>query len=267
MLYSKSFKNETLDLNVLTFGTQKCSPGYHYGYAIRKNYLIHYIHSGRGTYTHNGTTNKLKAGQSFLILPGEPTFYAAGISDPWESSWVSLDGQAAPDLLEDAGYFRDKLCIDTGPAGFGDAFFRRMAEYSVHDSGNRGIAGLLLCYLFEASSLREKAQSNPGTSYVDKIKKFIASEYHHKISVSDIAVSMNLDRSYMSTMFKKKTGTSVQDYIVDFRIGKARTLLIHTDLSIKDIATSVGYRDQLNFSKIFKSRVGISPKNFRNQKS
>lgn len=83
------------------------------------------------------------------------------------------------------------------------------------------------------------------------------------IGVSDVAAYIGFTRSYFTTMFKKVTGKSPQEYLIQCRMDRSRQLLLETDLSIQEIAISVGYDDRLTFSRIFKKNYGESPARFR----
>ena len=71
------------------------------------------------------------------------------------------------------------------------------------------------------------------------------------------------DRSYLYRLFKDKTGVSVSDYITRTRISKAEVLLSNGSLSVKDVAYSVGFPDQMYFSRVFKKINGRTPTQFR----
>jgi AraC-like DNA-binding protein len=58
-------------------------------------------------------------------------------------------------------------------------------------------------------------------------------------------------------------GVSPKEYLIDFRIRNARRLLLNTGMTVTEVAAAVGYNDGVNFSKIFKQRVGCSPGSFR----
>lgn len=56
---------------------------------------------------------------------------------------------------------------------------------------------------------------------------------------------------------------SAQSFLIDYRMHKAASLLLGTDMSVKKIARCIGYTDQLVFSKAFKKKFGVSPKNYK----
>ena len=58
-------------------------------------------------------------------------------------------------------------------------------------------------------------------------------------------------------------GVSPQQYLIDLRLRNARDLLISTDLSISEVARSVGYDDPLYFSRLYRKHYGLSPRESR----
>lgn len=92
---------------------------------------------------------------------------------------------------------------------------------------------------------------------------FISEKYAEPIKISDIANYCGLNRSYLTRIFKYATNDTPQEYLIHYRINKARELLTTTDLPIQHIARSVGYLDPFAFSKLFKKKTGLSPTDYR----
>ena len=116
-------------------------------------------------------------------------------------------------------------------------------------------------YMQEAPGLNH--YSYPGTVYARYAIDYINQHYNEKIKIADLATYIGINRSYLTSNFKKATGYSPQEYLVLLRMDKAASKLKNTDLSVSDVAASVGYGDQLAFSKIFKQYYGVSPRAFR----
>ena len=70
----------------------------------------------------------------------------------------------------------------------------------------------------------------------------------------------------LNNSFQKELGMSAQTFLIDYKMHKAASLLVSTSLSVKEIANNVGYEDQLVFSKAFKKKFGMSPKNYKTHK-
>lgn len=80
----------------LYMGREQCDPGHRYG-RVRREYLMHYVASGAGTFRTGAGLRRLTGGMAFLIRPGEEHWYEADSQQPWEYWWL---GFAAPELGE-----------------------------------------------------------------------------------------------------------------------------------------------------------------------
>ena len=103
--------------------------------------------------------------------------------------------------------------------------------------------------------------------YVRKVIEFISKNYSGKISISDIASYIGLDRSYLYVIFNRFMNISPQNFLINYRVERAVDLMQNPELTIGDISRSVGYEDPFQFSKIFKKIKGVSPSEFRNNLS
>lgn len=98
---------------------------------------------------------------------------------------------------------------------------------------------------------------------VDKIITYIKNNYWNDINVNSIIEYLGLNRSYLSTLFKKNMGITIQEYLTVFRLSRANELLDITNESIESIANSCGYRDPLVFTKAYKKKYGVTPTQHR----
>lgn len=104
----------------------------------------------------------------------------------------------------------------------------------------------------------------PENSTIYLIKDFIRNNYcNENISVKDISEHVYLSASYVCTLFKTETGQTLNQYITEYRMEKARQLLADSRNKITDISSKVGYTDGNYFSKSFKKIVGLSPSEYR----
>lgn len=98
--------------------------------------------------------------------------------------------------------------------------------------------------------------------YVDFVKKYISLHYNEEITLNELADILSLSRSHLSVLFKKEVGISFRDYLIDFRMNRAIEILKEKSLPLTVVSELVGYPDYAQFSKIFKKRMGMSPKQF-----
>ena len=94
-------------------------------------------------------------------------------------------------------------------------------------------------------------------------RQHISQKYSEPIRISEIAKHCGLDRSYLSKLFKNATDMTPQEYLLSFRMNKAKELLKDSSISVQNVAYSVGYNDPFSFSKFFKRETGLSPSEYR----
>ncbi len=98
---------------------------------------------------------------------------------------------------------------------------------------------------------------------VRRAKSMIGEFYHTGITLDEIASRLNITPEYLGTQFHKETGVTFSTYIKNFRIQKAKELLIGTSLKLYEIADRVGYSDPKYFSKVFRDTTGQLPAEYR----
>lgn len=92
---------------------------------------------------------------------------------------------------------------------------------------------------------------------------YIQEHYSESITLESIATILNYSVPHLSALFKKGTGYSLIGYLIRIRIDKAASLLVETDVTLREIAASVGYKDPYYFGRLFKKYRGVSPARFR----
>jgi len=98
--------------------------------------------------------------------------------------------------------------------------------------------------------------------YVRFVKEHIEEHWAEEIQLGDLALFAHISAPYLSTKFKKEVGLSFTEYLIRFRINKAKGLLREKRYSCREVADKTGYPDYAQFSKIFKKHVGVSPSEF-----
>jgi len=98
---------------------------------------------------------------------------------------------------------------------------------------------------------------------ISEIKKFISENYMKNINLDDVAKLVCLSPTYVSEIFKRKTGENFSEYLIDYRIDIAKELLKDIRYKIVDVSLMVGYTDSKYFSRLFKKKVGVNPTDYR----
>lgn len=119
-----------------------------------------------------------------------------------------------------------------------------------------------LCYFVEKICQQEDEGAKIKSLPVRKAVNHIEEYYNDRISLEEIAAKINITPEYLSRLFTKEIGKSFSDYVKEYRIEKARQLLLNDKMKIYEIAEKVGYSDPKYFCKIFKEVTGLSPKEY-----
>ncbi|HOJ09840.1 MAG TPA: AraC family transcriptional regulator [Clostridiales bacterium] len=238
----------------------------------RKDYYLLYICRGMMKVLVNGEMMDMCAGQ-FIIFPPECEYKYTRLGDEEVIYyWAHFTGYGARGLLENCKLYGKNIFN----AGFNEQVIREFnnmfSEFIRRDYCFEAAAAshLISACINLSRSMTNLATSsdavNPDRIYASI--KFIHKNFNSNISLKQLAGIEHLSISRYRTLFKQYTGFSPKNYIIALRINRACELTVQTDLSLKEIAESVGYHDQLYFSRIFKARTGIAPncykKNYQN---
>ncbi len=235
-------------LNPIQFGYEDCQKSHFYGPAVRTHWLIHFIVSGFGTFKIGNRTYTVRPGEMFVIPPFQETYYEADNENPWSYIWIGFttDGSlpmALPDVVR---------CPEAG------AVFDAMKDCTAFTGGRSAFLSGKLWDLFALLLGKEQQQND----YIKIATDYMHAEYMLGITVEEIATRLNLDRTYFSALFKKKTGVSPKQYLLHYRMNIAASLLAEQGVSVSVTALSVGYSDIFTFSKMFKRHFGLAPKDY-----
>lgn len=259
-------------LTVLFAGESQTHPEHRVGPKVVDYYLLHHVISGRGTFIAGDLRAELRAGHSFLIPPKQLVSYVSDAEDPWKYRWVAFDGDWAPNLAETAGFRPEGGFVDTGeskgPAelckNIFEAFRTRSRSASLEASGH---LHLLLAALQEASTEARPAAQRPDSHNDELVRQaigYLSTQYAEPVTIEAMAEALGYNRAYLSRLFKRHTGMTPIAFLTQARIDHGRRLLRERpELTVEQIASSVGIQDALYFSKLFRRRYGESPTEYR----
>lgn len=270
----EDLQRDSADLCLVYCGWEYCDPGYRYGPNKRTSYVLHIVRSGKGTLEINDQKYELGEGDAFLIGPEIEAWYEADRQDPWSYMWIGFTGYRAQEYAEHAGFsaqvpFREVKC-GKKLNQYIDGMLEAHQVCYEDELKRNGYLMLFFAALMEDYNRMEpkmESQHNyPGKVYVKHAMEYIACHYREKIKINELAAYIGVNRSYLTSSFKKTIGCSPQEYLIDLRMEKAKDMLRNTTMQINAVAAAVGYTDQLAFSKIFKQRCKVSPRDYRAQK-
>lgn len=118
-------------------------------------------------------------------------------------------------------------------------------------------------YKILSSSSFSHAERNPESRRVKKVKQYINDHYTEQLRLEDLARLVGMTPTSFSRFFRLRTGKTLSDYVLDIRLGFAARMLVDSTKNISEICFECGFNNLSNFNRIFKSRRGVTPKEFR----
>ena len=240
-VFQLNFNCQFSDINPIFAGEADAAPGSRQENARNPYTIIHYVRKGCGTVTARGNTYHVTAGQIFIFLPGEAATYIADEEDPWSFRWVGFSGTLAacfaelPPVVDVPKEVFDNLCDLLHPGC--------LLEYQLSSE---------ILYL-QARVLSDPQKEDDPVRWV---MDYIEASYMNEISVQKLADQVNLDRSYLYRLFKKRNGCSIQDYILKIRLRKAIWYL-EEGYSTQETAALCGFKNMSNFHRQFKTKSEV----------
>lgn len=272
VIYSE-FDTLSMDVAVDFVGYEDCKSLQDFGPAIRDNYVLHYISSGSGYFHYKKEKIFLKKGDLFLLKKNELTYYQADKDEPWSYYWIGINGNRIKDYLSlsrihEISYIKSPDTCDTKKLG---SIIKSMVEDSESiDDHNLKLLKLIgqsyevLYELIRIGPQNNKKSVSSRTQICLDCRRIIETQYNKAdLSIQDIASQLNVNRTYLTRIFKEYTSMSPKQYLQEIRMKRASQLLENTKESVKVIAYSVGFKDPLYFSKAFKEFYDKSPSDYR----
>lgn len=122
---------------------------------------------------------------------------------------------------------------------------------------------ILVDMLIFDSQYSNSEQIQKNDIRIQEVLDYIIINYKEKITIDICANICSMSKTNFTRVFHKVVGTNLKEYINSVRIQKASDLLLETDLSISEISEKVGFDSASYFSAVFKSKLNITPKEFR----
>lgn len=109
----------------------------------------------------------------------------------------------------------------------------------------------------------KRNRSSKTSRLIDKVKKYIEENYHNsEMGIDEIAKHLYINYAYLCSIFKRDTGVTINEYLTEFRINKAKKLFDDGNVTVLDVAGRVGYADANYFGKCFKKYYGLAPSKY-----
>lgn len=237
-------KEDLQDIRPLSVGRAIYPPGKQdVARCAANSVLLFYSCEGGGSFKLKDTWYHVKEHEFFILPMGSSTLLYADSKTGWVHRWINFSGTLIHDFMSFPTVF-------SLPKAFTDTLYDPTEKERNLSSR---LAGDLYHIHARMNRIKEKAPD-----YVQSVINRVNTSYSEKLTVTSMANELGLDRSHLSRLFKSRMGITIQDYIVHFRITKAKQFLLN-GYSVSDTAQLCGFGDYINFSRVFLRETSCRP--------
>ncbi len=196
--------------------------------------------------------------------------------EPMQTLHIHLDNKIMSKTIETMADNRADNLELMGQAGFQDPLLSQIGyalwQELIHPSSvgqlyaqtaAQMIAVHLLRHYASPTITIEKPASGLSSKQEQRVKEFIQENISESLSLSELAEVIGFSEYHFARLFRQSTGYSPHQFVLRKRIERAQQLLIHTRLSISQIAIETGFTHQSHLTQAFKRQMGITPKAYR----
>ncbi len=260
--------NRTLPFYVTEMGDVKYRKT---GFAERQDrdgYFLIFTLAGSGKLTVKGKSIDLKKNNMILT---DSCSCCDSDDESWHFIWMKLDGSGVRSYatllseLHSEGVpivFRDSLIRDIHYIAL---MARRSDMISMVQISNTLSEILSTLLTQRLSSQLTSTKENSHYNDIHSAVEYIRTNYTSDINLNDITAHVNISKYYFIRLFREQMGVTPYEYMINYRIYRAKILLRSTNESINKISSAVGFSSPSNFIKHFKRAEGISPACYRHE--
>ena len=233
----------------------------------RDVYIIHYVTGGKGRFMNI----PFEKGHCYFVSAGELEVVESTDDESYECYWIMVKGKNAKELLKNCGLPEHNSVFEFEYAGECGKIIEKYLFEEKYES-ELAEACRLEEALYALLSLHIKALPTPTAKpkadiKVQAIADYIESNYRNDIKISDLCQVFYFSKNHLCTLFKRKYGLPPKEYLIWYRLLKAKTLLRdeNCNMSISEISSAVGIGNPMYFSRLFHEKEGMSPTDYRNK--
>ena len=235
-----------------------------------QSFALIYISSGRGTFEScRNFSAAVEPGHAFLLFPGVWHRYAPAPETGWHEHWIGFDGEIVRNWLRRRFISPHKPILKINAEDTVLATFSRMMQAI---RANRpalqqilGGATANLLGLFYSAQQAQPAFESTHANVIELAIARIQNDFAHDLDLKIVARELGMSYSWFRSTFAAHTGLSPHQYLLEWRLVRARNLLSETELSIKEIAAQTGFKDEHYFSRLFHQKLHDTPSVWRHR--
>jgi AraC-like DNA-binding protein len=266
--HTPSFVARSAFFYIQAAGHFHCSGDYYMKREGYRSFLFFYTIRGKGHIKYRGKQYEAGENQVFLMDCYEYQEYSADTEQQWEFKWLHFNGGTSGEYFT-AIYDNYGPLITLGRENKVECCLDELLtmldtkDMQLEIKAAALIVQILTEVLLAASTRPGIYKGNSQNAQVEAAIDFMESNFNSDILLEDIAKAACCSMYHFTRVFKRFTGFSPYEYLVKFRINKAKILLKTTSETVEEIAESVGFGSTSSFIKTFRDLEATTPLKYR----
>ncbi|MFA9390254.1 MAG: AraC family transcriptional regulator [Prolixibacteraceae bacterium] len=234
---------------------------------ILDEYQLNYITSGSGIFETKAGKFRINPGTVLLLFPGVWHRYKPDVNSGWTEHYIGFSGAFTKTIFQHEQFNNSNPVLKVG---FQDSLIKEFNDiFQLIKDEKPGFqqqcAGKLIFIFGRMISILKTSEfaNKDIERIIRKSCLYLRDNLNKNVNIEELAASLHVSYSYFRRMFKKYTGMSPNQYHLGLRIQKSKELIRYSKKSIKQIAFELGFDSLFYFSRIFKTKEGLSPAAFR----
>ncbi len=225
-------------------------------------FCCHLVTGGSAVFETDKGTWHLQNGDIFFTFPSDK--FNCTERNEFKYLYIAFVGRRPTELLKSMGITREQP-VFRGHDGISDFWVNSLKQCTTKNLAFMAKGVLYCTFAHMQCELHEEVSARQGLDdVVHEVRSAVEREYANPdLTIEVFADYYGYSPKYLSRRFRDLTGVAFLDYLTACRIRHAAVLLTESDKTIREVASAVGYKDALYFSKVYKKRMGISPINYR----
>ncbi|MCM1300918.1 MAG: AraC family transcriptional regulator [Alistipes senegalensis] len=230
-----------------------------------------YITQGKGTFRSARTSAvPVNRGTMILLRPGELHSYQPQASTGWTEYYIGFEGRTFDRMLQLLKLDGKEQLWEIGLNNELTQLYERAFEIASDQKiAPQPLLSGIVCHMLGLLNFLIRNRTNNAATdlleqAVEKAKIIMDSKVTEEIDLAELSSELNMSYSWFRKTFKEYTGLSPAKYFQQLKLRRAQRMLSDTQLSVKEIAYSLGYKSTEHFFSIFKKSTGHTPLSYRN---
>lgn len=235
---------------------------------ILDEYQLVYIVDGQGVFESTSCPRTtVKAGDIFLLFPGEWHTYTPNIHTGWKEYWIGFKGPNMDRRVSSGFFHKDDPIYNIGYSEPVIELYRNAISVAKEQRKyfQQLLAGIVNLIVGMAFSMHEnkKLKDSGEQKIIDKARMYMLERIKTDLEMPEVAQHLNMSYSSFRHIFKRYIGISPAQYFINLKIHEAKVMLRVPSMSIKEISYILNFETPEYFAKLFKKKTGMSPTEFR----